>query len=107
MRVQPAAGPHDIPLALCQALAAWFGVPFNRDALNDQIAKELLTDEVLRQVLSGAENIADAVAQILLARQLERIADQATNICKEVIYMVRGDDVRHKRLKIDNAEANP
>ncbi|MFV1968024.1 MAG: phosphate signaling complex protein PhoU [Pirellulaceae bacterium] len=67
------------------------------DALNDQIVKELLTDEVLRDVLSGAENIADAVAQILLARQLERIADQATNICKEVIYMVRGDDVRHKK----------
>jgi phosphate transport system protein len=76
------------------------------DALNDQIAKELLTDEVLRDVLSGAENIADAVAQILLARQLERIADQATNICKEVIYMVRGDDVRHKRAVGGAAEAN-
>jgi len=76
------------------------------DALNDQIAKELLTDEVLRNVLSGAENIANAVAQILLARQLERIADQATNICKEVIYMVRGDDVRHKREAIDTADIN-
>jgi phosphate transport system protein len=67
------------------------------DALNDQIIKELLTDEVLQDVLSGAQNIADAVAQVLLARQLERIADQATNICKEVIYMVKGDDVRHVR----------
>jgi phosphate transport system protein len=69
------------------------------DAMNDQVMKELLTDEVLRQVLSGATDIADAVAQILIARCLERIADQATNVCKEVIYMVKGDDVRHKRPK--------
>jgi phosphate transport system protein len=67
------------------------------DALNDQVIAELLTDEVLREVLSGARDIGDAVAQILVARYLERIADQATNICKEVIYLVRGDDVRHKR----------
>lgn len=69
------------------------------DAMNDQVMKELLTDEVLRDVLSGATDIADAVAQILIARCLERIADQATNVCKEVIYMVKGDDVRHKRPK--------
>jgi phosphate transport system protein len=69
------------------------------DAMNDQVMKELLTDDVLRQVLSGASDIADAVAQILIARYLERIADQAKNVCKEVIYMVKGDDVRHKRPK--------
>ena len=65
------------------------------DALNDQIVRELFTDEVLREVLAGAQDIADAVAQILISRNMERIADQATNICKEVVYMVRGDDVRH------------
>lgn len=65
------------------------------DTLNEQIMKELLTDDVLQEVLAGARGIADAVAQILIARYLERVADQATNICKEVIYMVRGDDVRH------------
>ena len=69
------------------------------DALNDQIVKEVLTDEVLRRILSGAENIADAIAHVLLARHLERMADQATNICKEVIYMVRGDYVRHRRVE--------
>jgi phosphate transport system protein len=67
------------------------------DALNDQVMKELLTDEVLREVLAGATDIGEAVAQILIARYLERIADQATNICKEVVYMVKGSDVRHIR----------
>lgn len=67
------------------------------DAMDEQVMKSLLTDEVLRQVLDGATDIADAVAQILIARYLERIADQAVNICKQVVYMVEGDDVRHTR----------
>ena len=73
------------------------------DAMNDQVMKELLTDTVLREVLSGATNIGEAVAQVLISRYLERIADQATNICKEVVYMVKGDDVRHVR---DNPAEN-
>lgn len=73
------------------------------DALNDQVMKELLTDKVLQEVLSGATDIGNAVAQILISRYLERIADQATNICKEVVYMVEGADVRHIRPSGDTA----
>ena len=65
------------------------------DAMHAQIMKKLLSDEVLHSVLQGTQDIADALAQILIARHLERIADQAVNICKEVIYLVSGDDVRH------------
>ena len=68
------------------------------DALNAQIIKRLLSDEVLHNVLTGTEDIADALAQILIARHLERIADQAVNICKEVIFLVHGDDVRHNQV---------
>ena len=61
------------------------------------MSDKVLTDDVLKKIVAGVENLADAVAHVLLARHFERIADQATNVCKEVIYMVRGDYVRHRR----------
>jgi phosphate transport system protein len=40
-----------------------------------------------------------AIRVILVARYLERVADHATNIAEEVIFMVRGEDVRHPRTQ--------
>ena len=66
------------------------------DTINDQIVKELLSDELVKEVLAGKRDIAGALSQMLIARSLERIADQATNISEEVVYMVKGDDIRHE-----------
>jgi phosphate transport system protein len=70
------------------------------DELNDQVLKRTLSDDEN----SGRRDVATALTQILLARTWERIGDQATNICEEVIYIVQGADVRHagkaKPLKI-------
>ena len=64
------------------------------DALNDQIFRELLT-----YMISDAKNITRSVALILIARSLERIADHATNVAEEVIYLVKGEDVRHPEAR--------
>jgi phosphate transport system protein len=62
------------------------------DALKDQIFRELLT-----YMLNDPRTIERALALILVSRHLERIADHATNIAQDVIYLVHGRDVRHPR----------
>jgi phosphate transport system protein len=41
--------------------------------------------------------VPSAIRVIKVAKYIERIADHATNIAEEVIFMVRGEDVRHVR----------
>jgi phosphate transport system protein len=60
------------------------------DALNDQIFRELLT-----YMMQDAKNIERAVDLILVGRHLERIADHATNISEDVIYLVKGKSIKH------------
>jgi phosphate transport system protein len=43
------------------------------------------------------DEIPSAIRVIKVAKYIERIADHATNIAEEVIFMVRGEDVRHLR----------
>jgi phosphate transport system protein len=63
------------------------------DALKEQVIRELLT-----YMMSDPRTIERALALILIARHLERIADHATNIAQDVIYLIQGRDVRHPRL---------
>jgi phosphate transport system protein len=63
------------------------------DHLKDQIFRELLTF-----MMGEVSTIPRAMQLILVSRNLERVADHATNICEDVIFMVKGKDVRHQGL---------
>jgi phosphate transport system protein len=52
--------------------------------------------ETMIQYMSGhADEVRCGLRAIWVAKYLERIADHATNVAEEVIFVVRGDDVRH------------
>jgi phosphate transport system protein len=60
------------------------------DSLLDQIFRELLT-----YMMEDPSTINRAVGLILVGRHLERIADHATNIGEDVIFMVAGKTIKH------------
>jgi phosphate transport system protein len=62
----------------------------NVDQLNGQVFRELLT-----YMMEDPGTISRAVDLILVGRHLERIADHATNIGEDVIYMVKGKTIKH------------
>lgn len=61
------------------------------DLLRDQIFRELLS-----YMISDPTTIPRALDLVLISRYLERIADHATNIAEDVVYIVRGQDVRER-----------
>jgi phosphate transport system protein len=64
-------------------------------------AVDELYGRILREMMSYMANHANeipaAVRVIKVAKYIERVADHATNIAEEVVFMVRGEDVRHLR----------
>ena len=60
------------------------------DELDDQVFRELLT-----YMLADPQTIKRAISLIMVSRSLERVADHATNVAEEVIYMVEGKDIKH------------
>jgi phosphate transport system protein len=62
------------------------------DAFRDHIFRVLLT-----YMMADPGTIQRALALILISRNLERVGDHATNIAEEVIYLVAGREVRHRR----------
>ncbi|MBU0735147.1 MAG: phosphate signaling complex protein PhoU [Proteobacteria bacterium] len=56
----------------------------------------LIYDEVKEAIKKQPDRVAYFLNLFLIARHLERIADHATNIAEEVIYMIEGIIHRHK-----------
>jgi phosphate transport system protein len=61
------------------------------DALNRQTFTDLLADSA-----DDPDLVKRSMSLVLLARSLERIADHAENICEEVVFLVKGEDIRHQ-----------
>ena len=60
------------------------------DDLYEQIFRELLT-----YMLEDPRSISRAIKLIFIAKHLERVGDHSANIAEMVVFLVRGEDIRH------------
>lgn len=60
------------------------------DALEPQIVRELIT-----YMISDPQTIDRSLALILIAREIERVADLATNIAEDTYYIASGKMLKH------------
>jgi phosphate transport system protein len=67
------------------------------DQFNDDLIAEL-TDRMKR----SPDFIDAGLTLFTVVRHLERIADHATNIAEDVIYLVEGEIVKHRPEAIGN-----
>jgi phosphate transport system protein len=58
----------------------------------------LVIARMCEYIAEHSSQAAAGLRVVRVAKYLERIADHATNVAEEVIFMVRGDDVRHSRV---------
>lgn len=56
-------------------------------------------NELLAYMMEDSRNIRRATSLMFVAKHLERIGDHAMNVAEMVVYMVKGEDIRHPRSR--------
>ena len=69
------------------------GVLLSDDAVDD--LRDRVCDELVVFMEKDPSTVSRALDLIMVARNLERVADHATNIAEDVLFLAQGIDVRH------------
>ena len=74
-------------------------------SLDDNVDEEnrAMYHNVREAIMQHPEQIEQLLGCLSVSRYLERIADHATNIAEDVIYLISGSIVRHSMEKIEQA----
>ena len=71
----------------------------------DRLYRELV-GEAIQFMREHPERIGDVMHLVGALRNLERLADHATNIAEDVIFVVNGRIVRHHMVELDSAHSS-
>lgn len=71
-----------------------------RDNLIDNLRQQILR-ELITYMTSDPSTIERSLHLIRVSHNFERIADLATNICEDVIYIVEGEIIKHHKQETD------
>jgi phosphate transport system protein len=78
----------DLDTALARKVCA-------RDEVVDELNKEII-DDILNRMKATPAHIEPLLHLFSASRHIERVADHATNIAEDVVYLVEGEIIRHR-----------
>ena len=76
------------------------------DDIVDELNREVIR-EVIEQMRSSPDHIEPGLSLFSASRHVERVADHATNIAEEAVYMVEGAIIRHQKKFPDRRPGEP
>jgi phosphate transport system protein len=101
--LEPMTGAVRAMVSKCLGALIYQNVDLATQVLESDDVVDQFRDRVFDALLAGiAQNSAQAAPNlqfVLASRNLERIADHATNIAEDVLFWVRGLEVRHGRAR--------
>lgn len=101
--LEPMTGAVRAMVSKCLGALIYQNVDLATQVLESDDVVDQFRDRVFDALLAGiAEDSAQAAPNlqfVLASRHLERIADHATNIAEDVLFWVRGLEVRHGRAR--------
>lgn len=56
---------------------------------------DLLYDQVIEVMARDSSNVARGAQWLFVLKHLERMADYVTNLCEQIVYMARGQIIKH------------
>lgn len=90
----------------CLGALIFRNVTLANEVLESEEAVDQFRDQVFDGLLSSMKRdsslVAPNVQYLLATRHLERIADHATNVAEDVVFWLRGFDIRHGRANSFN-----
>ena len=74
------------------------------DDMVDEMNREIIAE--LTDVMKRSPDLIEPALHLFSAsRHIERIADHATNIAEDVVYLVEGEIIRHRRTRAESLTA--
>jgi len=67
----------------------------SRDETVDRLNREII-EEILRRMKETPAYIEPLLHLFSASRHVERVADHATNIAEDVVYLIEGEIIRHR-----------